>query len=409
MNTNTQAAYATAKPRFPTMGERRAVSEPRLLKSISRLLARPKISNVAEFQRKFKALNAYCTQGMEDDSGKFLAALCLNALNTRLSALPKVENIYEKHYDVSQIRLFDILINKFPFVKYSQQMVNAAIINSMRGHGEITLVDIGIGLGTQMMNVLEQAKALPELKKLTLIGIEPFSAPLQQAEAKFAALASSLPFSFEFIPVAEYVEKTDFAALCRNRQGVIVNASLALHHIQSSADRDRVMRSIKDSNPLSFLLIEPNSDHFEPNLQQRLRNCYQHFYSLFRVIDTLDIAENEKNALKLFFGREIEDILGKQEQDRFEKHEPASRFIARLHQAGFICDPARLDISGVEIAGVSVRYHDEGFVGFNHDNETILGVICARLCPHWRIPGLQPAGFGRGLLTQAGNRRQILA
>ncbi len=349
-----------------------------IFESILSLATSDKTGSKEYRQFELESLYNYCRDGMDRDSGKFLATLFINALNNRLFSSDKMENIYEKQYDVSQIQLFDILINKFPFVKYSQQIINEAIVAEIGKHERVTLIDIGIGLGTQMMNVLEKAKSLPNLKAITLVGIEPFTDALSQATARFNAVKADLPFELNYIPVAEYVEQADFASLCPSSQPVIVNASLALHHIQTSEKRNQVMDAIHSINPVAFFLIEPNVDHFEPDFEKRFHNCFGHFYAIFRLIDTLDITSNEKSALKLFFGREIEDILGKQEADRFEKHEPAVKFIDRLHGSGFITSPEHFTIPVSEVSGVSIRQHSEGFVGFTYDNETVLALICAR-------------------------------
>ncbi len=328
-------------------------------------------------QFEMESLNNYCREGMETDSKKFLATLFINALSKRFFSSTKVENIYEKKYDVSQIQLFDILINKFPFVKYSQQIINDAIINEIRNHTEVTLIDIGIGLGTQMVNILECAKSINTLKKITLVGIEPFHDALAQAITKFSDLKRDLPFELNFIPVEEYIENVDFTAISGLSKHIVVNASLALHHIQTNEQRNKVMAEIRKINPVAFFMIEPNVDHFEPILEKRFYNCYYHFYSLFKLIDTLDISRDEKSALKLFFGREIEDILGKNEEDRFEKHEPATKFITRLIKNKFSINSGALNIPVANVAGVQIKHHSEGYVGFTYQNETVLSLIAA--------------------------------
>lgn len=328
-------------------------------------------------QFEMESLNNYCREGMETDSKKFLATLFINALSKRFFSSAKMENIYEKKYDVSQIQLFDILINKFPFVKYSQQIINDAIINEISNHAEVTLIDIGIGLGTQMVNILERAKDINSLKKITLVGIEPFHDALTQATAKFAELKTALPFELHFIPVEEYIENVDFSAITGLSQRIIVNASLALHHIQTDEKRNKVIAEIKKISPVAFFMIEPNVDHFEPVLEKRFNNCYNHFYSLFKLIDTLDITQDEKSALKLFFGREIEDILGKNEEDRFEKHEPATKFITRLIKNNFFINSGAFNVPAANVAGVEINHHAEGYVGFTYQNETVLSLIAA--------------------------------
>jgi hypothetical protein len=77
-------------------------------------------------------------------------------------------------------------------------------------------------------------------------------------------------------------------------------------------------------------------DHFTQHLPSRVANCWNLFGRIFELIDKKDLSYQEAKAIKdTFFGREIKDILGNEENQRSEKHEPANRWSERLHQAGF--------------------------------------------------------------------------
>lgn len=331
----------------------------------------------AESKAELESLYSYCREGMDRDSQKFLVTLLLNALNKRLSADSLNENIYEKKYEVSQIQLFNILIDKFPYVKYSQQIINNAIVDIIRQHSELTIIDIGVGLGTQMVNVIEKCKNLPHLKKLVIVGIEPFEDALKVAEERVKDYREKVLFDVEFVALKEYIEKVDFSTIEKVSGKVIVNASLALHHIQTQEQRNHVIAGVRKLSPAAFILTEPNVNHFEPDFYARFKNCYNHFYSLFCVIDKLEISEDEKNGLKLFFGREIEDILGKSESERFEKHEPATGWIEKLKANHFMINTHRLPAPPEKPCDVEIKHHPEGFLGFTYNNETALSVIYA--------------------------------
>jgi hypothetical protein len=326
---------------------------------------------------ELESLFAFCREGMETDSQKFLATILIKALNKNIHSETINENIYQKQYEVSQIQLFNILIDKFPYVKYSQQIINTAIVELIKKNDTVTIIDIGVGLGTQMANIIEMSKHLNHLKKLVIIGIEPFAEALSKAEERINAYHGKVPFEIEFVAVQDYAEHVNYNTLSRVQGTIIVNASLALHHIQSDAQRFETISKIKSISPAAFILTEPNVNHFEPDLYKRFQNCYNHFYSLFQVIDQLEIDNNEKNALKLFFGREIEDILGKPEQDRFEKHEPATHWISRLKENQFNINNELLRLPNGLQTGVEIKYHNEGFLGFTFDKETALAVIYA--------------------------------
>lgn len=331
----------------------------------------------ADRMRASESLFKYCSDGVSTNSEKLLTTIFLKALNRRMQSDVISENIYQSMSGVSQIELFDILIDQFPFVKYSQQLVNDAIIADMQNQQVVTLVDIGIGLGTQMMHVIEKAKALPSLKKLIIVGLEPFADALTMAEKNILNLRSSVPFELEFIPVLDYAENFDFTALPCLEGPVIINASLALHHIRTMDERKSTLENLRAVNPTSLYLIEPNVNHFEHDFFTRFKNSWNHFYCLFQVIDLLEITNDQKNGLKLFFGREIEDIIGKKEEDRFEKHMLAAEWIILLKSCQYDLRNDMLEHAFTAHPGVEIAVHNEGFIGFTFGEETALAMIHA--------------------------------
>lgn len=355
-----------------------ATASPDIFESLCRVMKMYPSNLNDRIKAETEALFAHCREGMDSDSQKLLATLLIKALNKKIGSESIDENIYSKKYETPQIQLFNILIEKFPFVNISQSLTNQAIVEAIGESPEVTIIDIGIGQGTQMLHIIESAKSLPGLKKMHLVGIEPFADALSRAEENIKSRREQVPFDLVFTSIHDYAENVDFSAIEGLYDKIIVNASLALHHIQSDAKRTETIANIKKINPAAFLLIEPNVNHFEPDFFARFQNCYNHYHALFQVIDRLDIAQNDKNALKLFFGREIEDVIGKDEKDRFEKHEPALRWIERLHETGFsLGNPFRAYPRRTD-TGVEITYHPEGFLGFTFDKETVLAVLCAR-------------------------------
>lgn len=324
-----------------------------------------------------EALFTFCTADIATDSEKLLATLYLKSLNKKLHSEVITENIYNQIAGVSQIELFDILIAKFPFVKYSQELANSAIVDILREQESASIIDIGVGLGTQMVNVISRIPANSKLKKLVIVGVEPFTDALAIAEKNILALKGNVPFELSFIPVPDYVENFDFTTLNNLKGSIIVNASLALHHIKTMEERRATLKNIQALQPVSLFMIEPNVDHFESNFYKRFVNSWNHFYCLFSVIDQLEITNDQKNGLKLFFGREIEDIIGKKEEDRFEKHMPAQKWIDLLQHSGFTSCSDLLKASFVAEPGVIIQNQSEGFVGFTYNDETALALIHA--------------------------------
>lgn len=323
-------------------------------------------------------LTKKCNERRGTHSQNLIADLIIKALQNLMDEDAIHEHIYLKNTEVPQIELFAKLIEKFPFVKYSQIIANNAILDAIVNESEVTIIDIGIGQGVQMMHVLQAANNITTLKKVNIIGIEPFADALSTAQKNIDDLKKSLNFQVNFRPINQFIEEINFSELVIGPCKLIVNASLALHHIQSSEKRNDVLKDIKSLNPFLFLLIEPNVNHMEVDINKRFENCYNHYYNLFLVIDKLPIEDNEKYILKRFFGREIEDVLGKNEWDRYEKHELANTWIQRLQNAGFTLNPHLLHSPVQSELGVNIAIHENSFIGFTHETETILAVISAQ-------------------------------
>lgn len=345
--------------------------------SDSQILNQDAESDFSMMDTEIESILSFCSQQSESDSDRLIKSLLGDAINKRFQTGKIHEHIYLKNDEVSQIQLFNILIEKFPFVKYSQLITNNAIIETIGTATEASIIDIGIGQGAQILHVIELARKLPNLKKLRIIGIEPFLDALQKATININACKENVPFEIEFTGIHGFIEAFDFGSLQNLPGTLIVNASLALHHIQQQQKREEVIAAIKKLSPAAFILIEPNVDHFEKNLPIRFMNCYHHYYNIFKVIDRLDIDQKDKTSLKLFFGREIEDVIGKAETDRYEKHEKAIAWIERLERNGFTLQSSQLTSPVKSAVGVDIAYHTEGFLGFTNETETVLAVMYA--------------------------------
>lgn len=334
---------------------------------------------------QIETLLDHCLDDIEDNSDKMLTALFIKSIKQHIGPISVDEHIYLRKFALPQIKLFDLIIKHFPFVNMGHRILNLSMISNLVKFEYATLVDIGMGRGIQVSSLLEMLKEHDDckLKQLNIIGIEPIKEALEVAEKLIIENTLNFPFKVIFTPVNQFVEEIDFSKLSQNipdnNEALILNESLTLHHVQESKKRDEFLASLESLKPLQFMLMEPNVDHFEPNFHKRFENCYQHFYHVFKVIDGLDIPKDEQNALKLFFGREIDDIIGKQNSERYERHEPATRWIERLKKAGFVLRnefqiPLQLNNRSFEI-----DYHNEGFLGFTHEKETVLAIMHASI------------------------------
>lgn len=293
-------------------------------------------------------------------------------------------NLYLKQYEQSQIELFNLVAQHLPFVKQAGQVANRFLAEFMAGQEEVSLLNIGIGTGRQELMLLELLAERGELpRKLNVYGIEPMADGLALAEKLIAEACGRLGVELVFhayTTVAEEMTEAEWAALVPEKGPLLVNAAFALHHIHGNeaetGARLETLRKVRTLNPVAVVLSEPNSDHYEPELEVRFENCYGHFRLVFDFIDQLNLSQAEAIALKMFFVREIEDIVGNREETRYERHERVETWVERLRRAGFdlYTTPAVLD-GIVQHPSMSVQLHDD-YVGFDYQNETIVGVIC---------------------------------
>lgn len=283
------------------------------------------------------------------------------AMSRRLTGVQAAEHIYLQQFEIPQIRLFELLIQQFPLANLSQQCTNALLIDALSQHQSPVLMDIGIGTGMQVVNILNGLAQQPNsaLRHLTIVGIEPFGDALDTAQATISKLIDRLPFTVTFTPRLAFIEHLSLSDLQQllpsQHDDVYANASFALHHIQQAEQRRSVFANLKALPVKALVLSEPNSDHYEPNYAQRFQNCVQHYGALFNLIDQLPIVANEKAALKLFFGREIDDVLGNSEEVRVEKHYATQQWVDLFEATGFQLQKRTTSFPTLELNGAHLQ------------------------------------------------------
>jgi hypothetical protein len=251
------------------------------------------------------------------------------------------EHIYLQRFEIPQIRLFELLIQQFPLANLSQHCTNTLLIDALSQHTHPVLMDIGIGTGFQVMNIIEglSKRTDSQIQHLTIVGIEPFADAVDTAQQNINRVAKNADFEVSLVTHVAFIEALSLdelrQMLPKQYNGLYVNASFALHHIQQHSQRKRVFENLKAIKINALALSEPNSNHYEPNYAQRFQNCVNHYGALFRIIDTLSITDTEKAALKLFFSREIDDVLGHSEEVRVEKHYATNQWEELLEETGF--------------------------------------------------------------------------
>ncbi|GAB3521587.1 GRAS family protein [Emticicia fontis] len=299
-------------------------------------------------------------EDLEDPEAMFAYTLA-KAMRKHLMVGQSQEHIYLQRFEIPQIRLFELLIQQFPLANLSQHCTNILLIDALVNHSCPVLMDIGIGTGFQVSNIIEGLikRTDNQIKCLTIVGIEPFADALKMTETNIKRASENAPFEVKLIVKEAFIEQMSQDELRQmlpaQYDGLYVNASFALHHIQKLSQRKAVFEILKNMSVDAFVLSEPNSNHFEPAYQKRFQNCVNHYGVLFQIIDTLSITTKEKAALKLFFSREIDDVLGNTEEVRVEKHFATEQWVQLFEETGFVLEKRTAPFEYSDLNGTNLK------------------------------------------------------
>jgi len=324
------------------------------------------------------------TLRIEEKESDLIAYLFGKAIMSRLDpSRMEIMNLYLRQFDVPQIELFNLLATKFPVAMAARTIANRCLLNAAEGAETLKLLEIGIGRGRQIALLIQGLAAMNKPPAtLTVHAIEPDSTSLEFAEVNVREAAKEAGIHLDFhgcALTAEAVEAKFWNSINESKGRLLVNAAFALHHIHGGAPdarRKRLLAQIHSLKPTFFVLCEPDSDHFAADVKQRFAESWRHYTTVFRLIDQCEINAQEKRSLKVFFSREIEDVLGAPETDRIERHERTSSWIQRLQSAGFSSANA-LQPKDLPSWPLLTTQMDEWQIGLSEGNINIVSVICA--------------------------------
>ncbi len=317
-----------------------------------------------------------------------LGHLVSEALMSRLDrSLVASKNIYVADFDIPQIDLFYEMATAYPHIYLSHNIANVALADEMARLEAVTLLEIGIGKGTQVEQLLERLARHPRrtTRRVQLIAIDPDPANLQDASIRVRTLAGRLPFSVEIKTRLGLIEQMPIELLAgllgRTHGELVINSAYTLHHILPAANdntvRTQVLRKLAALGPRLVTLIEPDSNHHEEGLTKRFNNCWIHFKAVFELIDEAPLEPAVKFTIKeKFFGREIRDMFGVSDAFRCERHEATTDWVERLARAGFegATPPPVADIP--ERCEVTSQ---DGVVLLGHRGRNLISVLVQRL------------------------------
>lgn len=321
-------------------------------------------------------------------SDKLIAHIIADAMLRRMDhRLVESKNIYLESFDISQIELFYAMTKGYPQVPKAHDIANQSLSHELAQHERASLVEIGVGRGVQVKGVVERlARAPGKLRDLTVVAIDPDVGNLVASRALLEGLPE-LPFAFRVHTkqgLLERFDRADFADLASIAGDVsVMNSAYTIHHtvhaLGDSSLRTDLFRSLREAfRPRLFTLIEPSANHDTEHLGTRLRACFQHFGTVFDLVDQSSVTPEEKFVIKeKFFGREIRDIFGTSDAFRCERHETVDSWLLRLVKSGW--EPYdELQTLDVQLPSYCSATVDDGLVRLGYRDLPLLAVFAYR-------------------------------
>ncbi|KAF6145984.1 hypothetical protein GIB67_033343 [Kingdonia uniflora] len=270
-----------------------------------------------------------------------------------------------------------------PFVRFCHLTANQAILEAVEGQQSIHIIDFDTMQGLQwpplMQAIAERSDPLnPPFIRMTGTGHN--METLQRTGDRLQNFAQSMGLRFQFHPLLLLHGSTaDLPSIITlfPDETLAVNCVLYMHKLlgEDSNDVNLFLRSIKSMNPKIVTLAEREANHNNPNFMQRFISALDHYTTLFDALETtLPPNSHERLALeKVWFGREIVDIVSSEGEERRERHERFESWVDKFRSSGFSSVPlsayaltqAKLLLSG--------HYHLEGVEGYKlqiHDDSS---------------------------------------
>ena len=294
--------------------------------------------------------------GADTPNDVLISHIIAEALLRRIDRnLVESKNIYLERFDLSQIDLFYLMCKGYPQVPEGHALANTYLAHALRSWKGATLFEIGIGKALQLQRLIRALEEAPgRLQKLKVIALDPDPQNLADSRAALEKHAGAVEVEFHGLnALLEHLTPDDFNKIADAAgPNLVINSAYTLHHtLHAPNDRElrtQILRRVNEFlRPRLFTLVEPNANHDTEHLPRRLNACWEHFGTVFDLIDKSDIEPGHKFVIKeKFFGREIRDIFGTSDAFRCERHESFESWLLHFARAGFrpYADPVDLDI-----------------------------------------------------------------
>lgn len=294
-------------------------------------------------------------------------------------------SLYAEQDAFEHMRLFTLMRERLPGISMAYPLANALLLPHVAGQERVVLFDIGIGYGEQLADLIHLCGTRGGApRRLVVVGLDLNAEALANARRRVLSAAAAWNIDATFISLGKAVEALTEAdwALLEGLEGTrVVNATFALHHlsyVRGGRDvRQRLLERLHQWKPRTLVFSEPDADLNDVPLPERTRNAYDFFLGFFRHIDTLDIPARDKHLLKVnMLARELEDILGPQEDGRSERYESGHSWRTRLEQAGFALTPPPPSFTQASTGRVTVDV-DPGYVSLRVEGISLLCLLRA--------------------------------
>jgi hypothetical protein len=244
----------------------------------------------------------------------------------------------------NHINAFEVLSLRVPVVSWTTAIVNAALFRACDKKSEkIFFLDIGMSFGRNCIEFLKTLALHHIDVEVSVYGVDPDSASLDIASSQINKFAESHPSIRvklttipHFLENIRPVELENMFESARQSDVRLVQSAFTMHHL-SRENRQLALKNVVEScKPHAFVLSEPNVNHLEDDYQRRVSSALGMFSLLHELIHKdPKLSVDERFAVwNTFFGKEIVDIVGTNEEARSEKHEPIADWIQRGLGAG---------------------------------------------------------------------------
>lgn len=327
--------------------------------------------------------------GLELSNEQLLGHLVAEPLLRRLDRrLVEAKNIYLQRFDIPQIELFYQMKATYPQVSAAHDIANQFHAHALAGRDEVSLFEVGIGKGAQVVELVETLARKPQaLRCLRVFALDPDIENLRSAANWLRRIGERLGVRIPFYPMCVQLEDVSVEELRNIRRiagpSLVINSAFALHHtshdVGDHAYRTRLLsRLASELQPELFTLVEPNANHDTEHLPARFDACWRHFGAVFDLIDESGLSPEVRLSIKeRFFGREIRDIFGSSDRFRSERHETIDSWLLRLDKAGFTPYEGQVPFTAdlPKYCDVSVT---PGLVRLGYRNTPLIAVFAAQ-------------------------------